>query len=72
MWVGTVILAWTHRRTDGVTALVVSAKDAESLALLLRPLPHYRRYGYIVFEGSKAVDKGVWPATDSPLVKRFD
>ncbi len=64
--------AWTHRRTDGVTALMVSAKDAESLALLLRPLPHYRRYGYIVFEGSKAVDKGVWPATDSPLVKRFD
>ena len=64
--------AWTHRRGDGVTALVVSAQDAESLALLLRPLPHYRRYGYIVFEGSKAVDKGVWPAADSPLVKRFD
>ena len=64
--------AWTRRRGDGVTALIVSAKDAESLALLLRPLPHYRRYGYVVFEGSKAVDKGVWPAVDSPLVKRFD
>ncbi|MCG8597333.1 MAG: M1 family peptidase [Kiloniellales bacterium] len=64
--------AWTRRRDDGVTALIVAAKDAESLALLLRPLPHYRRYGYVVFEGSKAVDKGVWPAADSPLVKRFD
>ncbi len=64
--------AWTRRRDDGVTALIVSAKDAESLALLLRPLPHYRRYGYVVFEGSKAVDKGVWPAAESPLVKRFD
>ena len=60
---------WTRRRPDGGTAMIVAARDAESLAVLLRPLPHYRRYGYVVFKGSKAVDKGVWPPQASPLVK---
>ena len=64
--------AWTRRRADGRTAMIVAAKDAESLAVLLRPLPHYRRYGYVVFEGRKAIDKGVWPPKNSPLVKRLD
>ena len=63
---------WTRRRPDGGAAMIVAARDAESLAVLLRPLPHYRRYGYVVFEGAKAVDKGVWPPEASPLVKELD
>jgi hypothetical protein len=50
----------------------VSANDADSLASVLRPLPHYRSRSWVVFEGATAADKGVWPVTASPLIHRFD
>lgn len=40
---------------------VVSARDAQSLEALLRPLPHYGAQSYLVFDGAKAVARGVWP-----------
>ncbi len=54
--------AWTARRADGATLAVVSARDAAALAALTRPLPHYGRQSYVVFEGAKAIDRGAWPA----------
>jgi hypothetical protein len=54
--------AWTVRRKDGVTFAFVSAKDTASLEALVRPLPHYGRQSYIVFEGAKAIARGTWPA----------
>jgi len=53
--------AWTMRQ-DGVTFVVVSAKDTLSLQSLVRPLPHYGRQSYIVFDGAKAIERGTWPA----------
>ena len=53
--------AWTIRQ-DGITIIVVSAKDASSLQALVRPLPHYGRQSYVVFDGAKVVERGTWPA----------
>jgi hypothetical protein len=53
--------AWTIRK-DGVTFVVVSAKDVSSLQSLVRPLPHYGRQSYIVFDGTKVIERGTWPA----------
>lgn len=54
---------WTVRRTaGGPPVAVVSARDAPSLLALRRPLPHYGAQSYLVFEGSRAVERGVWPA----------
>ncbi|KAA0582802.1 M1 family aminopeptidase [Azospirillum sp. Sh1] len=58
---------WMSRAADGRTALVVSGADAEALRALVRPLPHYGRQSWLVFEGAKAVDRGVWAVGDSPL-----
>lgn len=58
---------WVSRAADGRTALVVSGADAEALRALVRPLPHYGRQSWLVFEGAKAVDRGVWAVGDSPL-----
>ncbi len=60
--------AWTLRRPDGQTLAVVSALDAASLAALSRPLPHYGRQSYIIFDGAKAISRGAWP-TSSQAVK---
>ncbi|UCH73625.1 MAG: M1 family peptidase [Rhodospirillales bacterium] len=63
---------WTSRRPGGAPRLVVAADDAEALEALLRPLPHYRGKSYLVFEGRRAVETGIWPPEDSPLSRRLD
>ena len=56
---------WAGRRSSGGPVLVISATDATALQDLLRPLPHYGRQSYLVFDGAKVVDRGTWPA-ESP------
>ena len=53
---------WTLRGRNGRTNIMVSARDASSLAALLRPLPHYGRQSWLVFEGARVIGRGVWPA----------
>ncbi|MCX7184050.1 MAG: M1 family aminopeptidase [Nitrosospira sp.] len=53
--------AWTVSRPQGVTLTLVSARDAGALAALARPLPHYGRQSYIVFDGAKMIERGTWP-----------
>jgi hypothetical protein len=54
--------AWTARPAGGATLAVVSGRNVEALAALARPLPHYGRQSYVVFEGGRAVERGAWPA----------
>jgi aminopeptidase N len=53
---------WTTIRKAWAPVAVVSARDAEALRALLRPLPHYGAQSWLVFEGARAVERGVWPA----------
>lgn len=45
----------------------------ESIPGLIRKLPHYGKFGYMVFEGSQPTNilKGVWPAERAGLMKIF-
>ena len=61
---------WAGRHR-GQPLLVVAADDAAGLEALLRPLPHYGRKGYLVFEDRKAVEHGTWPAAEGPLRVRL-
>ena len=63
-------VVWTAALPQGKSMAVVSARDAEALAALARPLPHYGRKSYVIFDGGKAVASGVWPSR--PQVWRFD
>jgi hypothetical protein len=63
---------WTARSAQGKPVLVVEAADGAALQALLRPLPHYGRQSWLVFDGGKLTERGVWPVGDSPLKKRFD
>lgn len=64
--------AWTAYQNNDHPLLVVAADSIEALQALLRPLPHYGSRSYLVFDGRKAIDKGTWPATRSPLSRRFE
>lgn len=52
---------WSLSDATGTPVLCVSARDAAALRSLIRPLPHYGRQSWLVFEGGKAVERGVWP-----------
>jgi hypothetical protein len=53
---------WTAARPSGAPIAIVSARDAQSLEALLRPLPHYGGQSYVVFDAAKAIERGVWPS----------
>ena len=53
---------WTARARDGRIVVLVSARDAAALAALARPLPHYGRQSYLIFEGARMLSRGTWPA----------
>jgi aminopeptidase N len=52
---------WTGYTRTGRPLAVISARDAAALQALARPLPHYGRQSWLVFEDGKAVERGVWP-----------
>lgn len=53
---------WTAQTAAGAVLAVVSARDAEALTALRRPLPHYGQQSWLVFDGAKANERGVWEA----------
>ena len=53
--------AWTFSHPNGSTLAMVSARDAASLEALIRPLPHYGRQSYVIFDGRKMIEQGAWP-----------
>ena len=53
---------WTARAGDGRTNVLVSVRDAPSLVALLRPLPHYGQQSWLVFDGARVTERGLWPA----------
>ena len=53
---------WTTERRGGAPLTVIVARDEAALAALARPLPHYGRQSWLVFDGSKAITRGVWPS----------
>ncbi len=52
---------WTLR--EGVRSVaVVSARDVAALAALERPLPHYGGQSWLLAEGGRVLERGVWDA----------
>ena len=64
---------WTVRVPEGRAPLaVVSARDAESLRQISRPLPHYGARSYLAFDGARAIETGVWHAPGRLIPVRAD
>ncbi len=49
--------------------LFIGSKKPSTLRALIRKLPHYHKYSYLVFEGDEAVNtlKGRWQIKDNPM-----
>ncbi|MBI2317154.1 MAG: M1 family peptidase [Betaproteobacteria bacterium] len=53
---------WTQRVGNTRTIALVSARDAQSISALERPLPHYGQQSYLAFDGARNIERGIWPA----------
>ncbi|MEO6696526.1 MAG: hypothetical protein ABIN45_00790, partial [Gammaproteobacteria bacterium] len=53
---------WAAKQPNGKVIVVISAASTEALHALIRPLPHYGKESYLVFEDGKVIERGVWPA----------
>ncbi|HVP07249.1 MAG TPA: M1 family aminopeptidase, partial [Candidatus Acidoferrum sp.] len=53
--------------SDTDRSLVILTDDLQSLPRLGQLVPHYGKYSYLVFEGTKNVGKGQWPVIRSVL-----
>ena len=58
--------AWAGRDAAGRPYAVIAGRDAAAIKALERGLPHYGRQSWLVFEGARMAEKGVWP----PRVER--
>ncbi len=61
---------WTERAGDRI-ALIVSAGNAEGLAALAGPLPHYGGQSYLAFDGGTALVKGTWERGENEMARRL-
>ena len=62
----TFVLSGAEEEIAGQFLKVIS-DDTESLPRIGQLMPHYGKYSYLVFKGTKNIAKGQWPAKDSPL-----
>jgi len=61
---------WSAARSGGAPLVVVSARDVAALEVVARLMPHYGQQSFLVFDGGRVAQRGVWP---SPAVAwRFD
>ena len=58
---------WTARYRGDIPLLVVEGQDVDALRQTAAAIRHYGASSYLVFEGSKVIDRGVWPPTARPL-----
>ncbi|MCV2216473.1 M1 family metallopeptidase [Thauera sp. Sel9] len=53
---------WTVQASPGPALAVASARDADALTALQRPLPHYGGQSWLIAEGARVLERGVWDA----------
>ena len=67
------VLTLNRYGSKGNTVTWVVASSKESIPGLIRKLPHYGKYGYLVFKGDvpSNVAKGIWPSSGAGLHHTF-
>ena len=69
-----IIATARHPENPSLAMVWMSIDKNEAVPGLVRKLPHYGKYSYLIFEGDEPTNiaKGQWPAVNSPLTHTFD
>lgn len=63
-----VVLAGDYPGSGSASWTLIAPADAAGVAAAGAKVPHYGKYGYLVFRGTSVVQKGSWAEVPSPLV----
>ncbi len=61
-------VVWAYKRASGVPALVVYSGSSGELIPIARKIPHYGKYGYLIFHQGNNVSKGNHQSDETPLI----
>ena len=61
-------LVWAFRQNIDKPGLIIYSENIEQLSPLVRKLPHYGKYGYLIFENGQNIAKGNHETIKSPLI----
>lgn len=67
------VLTAKHPNNENLSLSWLASDQATAIPTLGRKLPHYGSFGYLGFQGDevKNIEKGTWPALDSPMSIRI-
>jgi hypothetical protein len=54
------------------TTAVFVTQSAAAAVQVVRKIPHYGKYGYLIFTGGEIRTRGGWPVTQSPTFHYFN
>lgn len=66
------VAVYFHPADMSLGILVMGANPGSAVLDVVRKLPHYGKYSYLVFHGGQNVDRGIWAVESSPLIYVFD
>jgi len=61
-------LVWAFKQNNGQVGMLLYSENPKELIPLARKIPHYGKYGYLIFNNGKNVGKGNHETTESPLI----
>lgn len=67
----TLFVVFPRQADPGRVAAVFLPLSPSAAAAVGRKIPHYGKYGYLVFTDGENKSKGTWEPADSPVVHRF-
>ena len=59
---------WAFKQNNGKSGLLFYSSNQRELIPLARKIPHYGKYGYLVFENGRNITKGNHEVIESPLI----
>lgn len=65
------VLTARHPDDPQLSWTLVSISNINDFPAISRKLPHYGKYGYLIFKGAQNVLKGEWVIVESPLIKEI-
>ena len=64
-------VVYNHPSNDEYGVMVIGGNSKSDILSIVRKLPHYGKYSYLLFHGDANVARGIWEIESSPLIYVF-
>jgi hypothetical protein len=65
------VVVYNHPSNDEYGVMVIGGNSKSDILSIVRKIPHYGKYSYLLFHGETNVARGIWEIESSPLIYNF-